>query len=180
MDALRCLQASTIPVDIHIVDNASQDSMLRTLRALEPKASYYALERNIGYGSANNVAMEHIRSDYHLIMNPDITFEPNLLERMVAFMDSHPDVGVLTPHLFFPDGTEQFVPRMEPSIRRLLGGRIGRFFPGAQAWRDEYTLQHEDTSAPLKVGIATGCFMLIRTHLLFRLKGFDERFFLYL
>lgn len=28
--------------------------------------------------------------------------------------------------------------------------------------------------------VASGCFMLIRTHLLFKLRGFDERFFLYL
>ena len=180
LEAARCVMGSTVPVDLHIVDNASKDGMLRVLRGEFPQASFHALERNIGYGSANNVVLEHIRSEYHLILNPDITFEPDLLERMVAFMDSHPDVGILTPRLLFSDGTEQFVPRMEPTVRRLMGGRLGRILPGANQWRDEYTLRSEDTSGPLRVQIASGCFMLIRTHLFFALKGFDERFFLYL
>ena len=177
---MRCVLASTLPVDLHIIDNASGDSMLRTLRAVAPRASFRQLEKNVGYGRGNNTVLPKIHSIYHLVMNPDVCFEPDLLERMTGYMDAHPDIGILTPRLVFPDGREQFVPRMEPTVRRMLGGTLGSRWPRAQEWRNEYTLQGMELEGPVQVQVASGCFMLIRTHLLFRLKGFDERFFLYL
>lgn len=138
---MRCVLNSTVPVDLHIVDNASGDGMIKTLRAIAPKAAFRVMERNVGFGKANNSVVSDIHSVYHLIMNPDVTFEPDLLQRMIEYMDSHKDIGILTPRLVFPNGEEQFVPRMDPTVRRMLGGTLGTRWPRAAKWRDEYTLK---------------------------------------
>lgn len=154
--------------------------MLKTLRVVAPRASFHALQENKGYGGANNVVVRKIHSTYHLIMNPDVTFEPDLIKRMAAYMDAHPDIAILTPRLFYPDGTEQFVPRMQPTLRRMAGSTLEKRFGPAAAWRDEYTLRKLEPEGPMQVEMASGSFLFIRTHVLFRLQGFDERFFLYM
>lgn len=177
--AVRCLMDATLPVSIYVVDNSPRDVIARAIRMDCPEATILPQERNIGYGAGNNVVLPRLRSEYHLIMNPDVTFAPDLLERMVAYMDEHRDIAVLTPRVFSVDGQEQFLPRRQPTVRYLMSGRLEGRSKRFAAWRREYTLADAPTDAPMKVQYATGCFLLIRSHLFYKLGGFDERFFLY-
>ena len=179
VDAVRCVQASTIPVDLHIVDNSPAEITAKGIRAVAPEYPVHPQRTNRGYAGGNNVVLPLIHSTYHLVMNPDVVFEPTLLERMVAYMDAHPDIAILTPRVFGEDGEEQFLPRMQPTLRYLAAGPLEGRFRFAARWRDAYTLRGQALDGPLQVQFATGCFLMIRTHLLFQLKGFDERFFLY-
>ena len=40
-------------------------------------------------------------------------------------------------------------------------------------------MEDEPPQEPVEVDFATGCFMLIRSKLFYRIRGFDPRFFLY-
>lgn len=179
INAVKCIQASTIPVELYIVDNSPAEPTARVIQTMCPQAMVLSQQKNLGFGRANNAVIPHLRSQYHLLINPDVTFEPDLIERMVAFMDEHKDVNVLTPRVFNPDGTEQFLPRRQPTVRYLLGGRLGKFNGRFRQWREEYTMQNERITAPVEVRYATGCFLLIRTPIFYQMHGFDERFFLY-
>lgn len=170
---------SDIPIELHLVDNSPEDLQSRLLVAAFPQVHYLPQEKNLGYGQGNNAAMKYMRCEYHIIMNPDVTFDPHLVSRMVAFMDRHPDVGILTPRVFFPDGQEQFVPRRQPTIRYMAARALADRWPIARKWRDAYTLADREITGPTSVQFATGCFMLVRKSLFYRLGGFDQRFFLY-
>lgn len=179
INTVRCVQQSTLPVDLFIVDNSPDQPTGRILQKMAPEATYLAQKQNIGFGRANNLVIPSLHSHYHLILNPDITFAPDLLERMVAFMDAHRDIDVLTPRVFNTDGTEQFLPRHQPRIRYLLAGKLAGLPGPFKGWREDYTMQREHITQPVEVGFATGCFLLIRTSVFYQMKGFDERFFLY-
>jgi len=125
------------------------------------------------------VVIPNLRSRYHLICNPDVTFPPDLLSRMVAFMEQHPDIAILTPHVVNADGTEQFLPKRHPTIRYLLGGRLEKRGSPFSDWRAEYTMANAALTVPTSVEYATGCFMLVRTAYFRQLNGFNEKFFLY-
>jgi len=144
-----------------------------------PGANFLPQTGNLGFGRANNVVLPLLKSRYHLLVNPDVTFPPDLISRMVAYMDEHPEITILTPRVFSPDGTEQFLPKKQPTIRYLLGGRLEKLGGPFRRWRAEYTLAEAGIAAPTAVGFATGCFLLIRTSVFRQLKGFDPRFFLY-
>ena len=179
LDAVRCIQASTVPVDLRIIDHSPQDPTAGQIHEIAPNVPIYPQKENLGYARGHNLMLPMIHSAYHLVMNPDVVFAPDLLERMMAYMDAHPDIMVLTPRVFGEDGEEQFLPKLQPTLRYLLGGVLENRLKCARRWRDEYTLRGQEPDGPLSVQFATGCFMLVRTHLFFRLKGFDERFFLY-
>ena len=176
---VQCLQDSDIMLELYVVDNSPKDSMGQKVLWQCPGATYVPMGRNRGYGAAHNAVRDKLRSRYHLICNPDVTFPPDLLSRMVMYMDAHPEVAVLTPHVLNEDGTEQHLPKRAPTVRYLLGGRLGRVSKRCARWRKEYTLADQTITAPVSVAFATGCFMLIRTAYFQQLGGFDERFFLY-
>lgn len=175
----QCFQDSDIPLDLFIVDNAPGDAICQRLQWQCPGVQYRAQAKNLGYGAGNNAVIPELRSQYHLICNPDVTFNSALLGKMIRYMELNRDCAILTPRVLNPDGTEQFLPKRAPTMRYLLGGKLEKL-PGPFAkWRSEYTLRDTPIDAPTCVEFATGCFLLIRTGLLRQLEGFDPRFFLY-
>ncbi|MBR4081782.1 MAG: glycosyltransferase family 2 protein [Clostridia bacterium] len=180
LKAVECLEKSDVNVDLYLVDNSPTTSSTAAQIAWKyPGVKVLKQDRNLGFGRGNNVVLPLLESEYHLLINPDVTFEPDLLSRMIAYMDARPNAAILTPRVFSEDGEEQFLPKRQPTIRYLLGGFLEKLGKPFKQWRAEYTLQDEHVSTPIQVQFATGCFLLIRTEIFDRLNGFDERFFLY-
>ena len=179
LKTVQCLQDSDLMIQLYIVDNSPQDSMGQKILWQCPGATYLPQSRNLGYGSGHNVVMSALQTRYHLICNPDVIFPPDLLGRMVRFMDEHPDIAILTPRVLNPDGTEQHLPKKAPTIRYLLGGKLERLGGPFARWRADYTMAAAGITMPTSVEFATGCFMLVRTAFFQQEKGFDRRFFLY-
>ena len=179
LETVQCLQNSDMSIELYIVDNSPEDTMMERIRWMCPGANFLPQTGNLGFGRANNVVLPLLKTRYHLLVNPDVTFPPDLISRMVAYMDEHPEITILTPRVFSPDGTEQFLPKKQPTIRYLLGGRLEKLGGPFRRWRAEYTLADAAIASPTAVGFATGCFLLIRTSVFRQLKGFDPRFFLY-
>lgn len=177
--AVRCFQESDVPLELYVVDNAPGDSNMYRLRWQCPGLRYIAQRKNIGYGCANNQVLPHLRSKYHIICNPDVTFSSDLLGKMVQYMELNRDCAILSPRFFNPDGTEQFLPKRAPTLRYLLGGRLESLPGPFRAWRSEYTLRDAEIDMPTSVYFAPGCFMMIRTAVFRAVGGFDPRYFLY-
>ncbi len=178
-NALRCLQQANTEVAVYLCDNSPEDITAEKLQWSFPGVTVLPQNGNIGFGRANNAVLPYLKSRYHLILNPDVTFVPDLLPRMMQYMDSHPNIAILTPRVLNQDGSEQFLPKKQISVHYLLGGLLenhGRLF---RRWRDDFTLANMDVRCPVSVEFATGCFLLIRTSVFQELGGFDPRFFLY-
>ena len=178
-DALRCLENSNVEVAVYLCDNSPELMTAENLQWAFPGVTVLPQKGNVGFGRANNAVLPLLQSKYHLIMNADVTFDPSLLSRMVGYMEAHPGIAVLTPRVMNEDGTEQYLPKKRISVHYLLGGLLENLGGVFRRWRDDFTMADMDIKGPLPVEFATGCFLLIRTEIFLRLKGFDPRFFLY-
>ena len=177
--ALRCIQNADLEVDVYLADNTPEDLTAEKMEWLFPGVTVLSQKGNIGFGRANNAVLPLLQSKYHLIMNPDVTFDPSLLSRMVGYLEAHPNIAILTPRVMNEDGTEQFLPKKRISVHYLLGGLLEGFGGVFRRWRSEFTMADTVVRNPVPVEFATGCFLLIRTEIFKRLNGFDPRFFLY-
>ena len=177
--AVDCLDASDEAEDVYLVDNSPQEDTAQRIRWAHPGVQVLPQEKNLGFGRGNNAVLPLLESDYHLMLNPDVTFDKDVLTRMVQYMDAHPNAVILTPRVLNEDGTEQYLPKKQPTVRYLLGGFLEKLGNPFARWRREYTLADRTLRTPVRVAFATGCFMLIRTETFRQLRGFDERFFLY-
>lgn len=166
-------------IEIYVVDNASKDNTVQLVKERYPSVKLIASAENLGFGGGHNLALKEVDSDYHIFVNPDISIARDEFGKMVSYMESHPDVVVLTPRVLNPDGSEQFLPKRRPSFKYLFGGRLENKLKMCYRWRSEYTMRGETIEEPIQVDFSTGCFMFCRTDALKAVGGFDDRYFLY-
>jgi N-acetylglucosaminyl-diphospho-decaprenol L-rhamnosyltransferase len=106
-------ESQRLSMEVWVVDNASTDGTARLVTEKYAWARVVQHNRRQGFSANNNSAIRQCSGRYVLILNPDTVVEPGALERVVAFMDAHPRVGLCGPRLRFPDG------RIQPSCRRF-------------------------------------------------------------
>ncbi|MFQ5561024.1 MAG: glycosyltransferase, partial [Nitrospinota bacterium] len=96
-----------INFDILIVDNNSQDESIENLIGRFPKVHIIKNSRNLGFGTANNIAIRKILSQYILLLNSDTIILPKTLSSLLNTMEASPSTGILGGQLLHPDGTFQ-------------------------------------------------------------------------
>lgn len=149
----------------------------------DPRVRYIFNGANLGYGAGNNVALRRAMEagvKYHVVINPDIFFEPGQLEALMAFMDENPDVGHAMPKVLYPDGSLQYLCKMLPTPMDLF---LRRFWPNkkAVARHDErYELRFSGYDSIMDIPYLSGSFMFLRLKAVEQVGFFDENIFLHL
>jgi GT2 family glycosyltransferase len=186
-DALSSIEKSTLrqknECDVIVVDNASTDKTIEIITREFPQVTLIPSENN-GFGAGHNKAIRKTagKSDYHLVMNPDVYFDENLLEGLVDFMDNHPDTGLVMPKIYYPDRRVQYLCKLLPTpfdsiVRRFIPGFLKSLF---RQRLDAYEFRDRSYDTQMEVPHLSGCFMLIRRAVFDTVGLFDERFFMYL
>ncbi len=178
--AVRSILAQCKGADLilYLVDNASPDGTGEKLAAEDfgPGVQVICLPENKGFGAGHNAVLPLLDSDYHFVINPDITLREPVMENICAWLDEHPEAVMATPRMFFPDGREQILPKRKPNVLGLLA-RQG--VPGLKKFGDRYAMLDEDLSKPTPIEFCTGSFFCIRTETFRKIGGFDEGYFMY-
>ncbi len=148
-----------------------------------PYVEYIYNGKNDGYGKAHNIGIEKaigVGSEYHIVINPDIQFEPNVLDELVKYANEHEDVVYMLPRVEYPDGSLQYLCKLLPTPSDLI---FRRFFPKKgyfERKNDRYILKQSGYSFIMNPPCLSGCFMFIRTETLKKENlRFDDRFFMY-
>ncbi len=171
------LKQTKLPFKLYAVDNCSTDGTPGHIEEKFPEVKVVRSAANVGFGAGHNSIMGELDSEYHAIINPDIILRDDVLSKMVAYMDEHPDIGMLSPCIRFPDGRPQILGKRNPKLIYLFASRMRGSEPGNIL--REYAMLDAGINAPLDIENATGCFMLIRTSLFKEIGGFDKRYFMY-
>ena len=171
-------QCKGADLTLYLVDNASPDGTGERLAAQDfgPHVQVICLPENKGFGAGHNAVLPLLTSDYHFVINPDITLHEPVMENICAWLDGHPEAVMATPRMFFPDGREQILPKRKPNVLGLLA-RQG--VPGLKKFGDRYAMLDEDLSKPTPIEFCTGSFFCIRTETFRKIGGFDEGYFMY-
>lgn len=171
---------------VYLVDNGGMpdlSSSIESLRCGGTECVTLTGHGNVGYGRGHNIAIAGAASRFHLVLNPDIDLDSDALVRALAFLDTHPDIGLLTPRIGSEDGGIQYLCRRYPTlldlfVRGFLPARVRRLFENRLA-RYEMRNVINERDIVWDPPIVSGCFMLFRTEVLKQLNGFDSRYFLY-
>ena len=137
---------------------------------------------NVGYGRGNNLVIEGVQSDYHLVVNPDLFVAHDALQEALRFLEDNPEVGLLTPAVFGDDGERHYLCKRHPTLFIMF---LRSFSPNwLQTWFKhtlaEFEMRDCDYAKPIfGVEYPTGCCMFFRTSVLQRINGFDPDYFLH-
>jgi N-acetylglucosaminyl-diphospho-decaprenol L-rhamnosyltransferase len=191
---LRSFQAGagSITSQVVVVDNNSNDGSADMVHSRHPWVSQLIVNPiNGGYAFANNIGLRWLGVSsgrsveelprYCLLLNPDTVLPPHALESMVAFMDTHADVGVSGPKLVRQDSSLDKACRRSfpsPLVSFYQFSGLGKLFPKSHVFA-RYNLTYLDPDAEVDVDSVVGAFMLIRSEALVQAGLLDEAFFMY-
>lgn len=170
-----------LKLQIFVVDNNSEDDSINFLRQRFPEVHYIQNDENLGFGKANNQAIDQSLGTYSLIINPDTLVSEDTFTTLFNHMEENPNCGAAGCKILNPDGTfapesRRSVPTLWSSISKASG--LGTLFSKNKLF-NEYYLNWLDEDELAQVPVLSGSFMFWRTSILKELGGFDERFFMY-
>jgi len=164
-----------------VVDNCSSDGSADMVREEFPQAHLIESEINGGYAYANNQGLGCFQARYYLLLNPDTVLPPDAIQRMLEFLDSHPEVGIAGPKLVMADGEldmacRRSFPTPENSFYKLFG--LSRLFPDSERF-GRYNLTYLDPDQVAEVDSVVGAFMMVRREVVEEVGCLDEQYFMY-
>jgi len=181
--------APAIGYEILVVDNASSDGSVDTLRrdgaaaALIRDGALRIFENteNRGFGAANNQGFAHARTAFVLLLNPDAVVTPGAVESLAAVLRTDPGAAACGPRILNADGSLQIsVWRNPPAAWEIVLSslRLYRLLPSRL--RGELLLgAHWPHDRRRDVPMLSGAALMVRREAIDAVGGFDERFHMY-
>ena len=164
--------------EVLVVDNASSDNSVGSLRDLFPWVTVIENGENLGFARGCNVGIRASKGRMILFLNPDTRFLNDALSALVDFLEKNPSLGLIGPRMVYPDGGFQLscgsLPTAFREIRdKILYASAKKNVPGVRFLLDR-TYGRVRT-----VGWLTGACLLGRREALEEVHGCDERIFMY-
>jgi GT2 family glycosyltransferase len=144
-------------LNVVLVDNASSDGVVETVRRELPQVEVIRSDENLGFAGGMNLGLRDLPpdTDYVALVNNDVTVDPGWLSPLVAASESDADIGAACPKILLADRYEE-IQIVGPARRlawsdgrrvtvqvsgaRIDGSDVGRRVRFAQGfWGPEFT-----------------------------------------
>lgn len=180
LDSIR-KASKEISTEVIVVDNASDDGSSEILNEKYPDINLIVNNENVGFGKANNQALEIAKGKYILLLNPDTIVREDTFIKMIEFFQSHPEVGIAGCKVLNPDGTLQLAcrrgfPGPWTSFTKVMG--LSTLFPKSRLFA-RYNLTYLDENQTYEVDAVSGAFLMMTKDVYQKIGGFDKQFFMY-
>ncbi|MBP9866138.1 MAG: glycosyltransferase family 2 protein [Candidatus Omnitrophica bacterium] len=158
--------------EVMIVDNGSADDSVQQFRSRFTDVEVIANPENLGYAGGNNVGMRQALAkgaDFILLLNNDITLEPDCLRILIETALAHPEAGMLAPKVLYYD---------DRTVINSLGTSMD--WLRVRPYLGEYNqVDRGQFQSLLKKDILMGCGILIPRTTIDRIGLIDDKFFIF-
>jgi GT2 family glycosyltransferase len=173
-------ESDGLRIETLVVDNHSSDGSAEMVENEFPQVRVLRSTVNLGFGAANNLAIQAAGGRYVILLNSDAFLCPGSLRLAIHHMNLHPEVALAGARLVGRDFSWQPSARMFPSVAGevlVLTGLAAKFSKSRifghfdRTWADQLEAAQVDW--------VPGAFSIVRAEVLERVGLFDPRFFLY-
>lgn len=164
------------PKKLFLIDNSPNNDLENQF--ISEEIQYKFVGKNIGFGAAHNLVISTIKnkSKYHLILNPDIQFELDVIPKLINKLSEDTLLAMISPKALYPNNQLQFTCRKFPTKLELIYRRLKIF----KSFTKDQEYRNINLEKPFCPDFIHGCFMLFNTNDFVKINGFDERYFLYM
>lgn len=171
---------TNIPIEIIVVDNASQDKTRSLLKNFSVQTDFVKIilnDDNKGYTLANNQGIKIAKGEFVLLLNPDTKITEGALERMIEFLLVTSNAGAIAPQLLNEDYTIQKSCRTFPTYWDMFCELflLSKIFPMSNIfarWKMNYFNHNELAEVQQPMAAA----LMIKKNVMDKVNGFDERY----
>ncbi len=167
--------------EIIVANSATEEDTEMMMREDFPEVRFFPFKENVGFQTLVKKGIEESRGDYIFIINGDILLNPGSLEKMLDYLTTHPDVGLLGPQLLNFNGTFQvsrfrFYRPLTIVYRRTFLNK----FKFAQKHLDWFLMKDYDNRDLREVDWLMGSALLFSRENFQKVGFMDPRFFMYM
>lgn len=162
-------------IEIIIVDNASNDGSVESMRDFVKKSNYsnsiiLESKENGGFGKGNNLGAKVAKGEFLLFLNNDTTVKDGGILQMAKYLKEHDQISILGGQLRNTDGSVQVSVGSFYSLTKAIILLLGMQRFGAI---------DKNPAEIKKVEWVKGGLLMIRKEVFKNLSGFDENIFMY-
>jgi GT2 family glycosyltransferase len=174
---LDCLQSiyeniGGLDLETFVVINASSDDSAAVIAQRFPQVKLIVNSEKLGFTHNHNMVMRQAQGRYLLVLNDDTVILADALQKMVAFMDATPNVGILGCRIRYGDGSLQW------SCGRSISHKFEFFKAGVlQSLIPFWPVRHFRTTR--EVTWVTGACLLARAEAVRQVGLLDENIVIY-
>ncbi len=158
------------PMEVILVDNASNDGSVEFVRDRYPQVKIVVNEENLGTAEGGNSGLPAAKGKYVFWISNDMEMDPDMLTYLVETASSNPTIGICTCKMrrILPDGTKL-------NVIDSVGASMDIF--GTPAARGINEVDKGQWDFPADVFFSFGGALLIKRSVLEQIKGYDPRIF---
>jgi len=159
--------------EVIVADNQSTDNSINYLKQHFPNVKIIINSSNEGFAKGYNLALEHVKADYYVLLNSDVEVSANWIEPIIDLMEKNPKIAACQPKILDFNHKTRF------EYAGAAGGMIdklgypfcrGRLFNVLEEDKGQYNNQME-------VFWATGACLFLKADAFWKVGGFDEDYF---
>jgi GT2 family glycosyltransferase len=148
-----CIKSINQDISIIVVENSNNHRFKEEMELKYKNLKCILSGSNLGMGAGNNIGIKEAKTDYVLILNPDVILEDNTLDELILTSNKIPDFAILAPK--------------EKNIINY-----GMF-------KKKISIEQNSKEVAFKVDFVDGFAMLINKKKFQNNKFFDEKFFMF-
>jgi len=166
--------------EIIVADSATEEKTEIMMREDYPEIKFIASRENIGFSGTVNKGLAVARGKYLLILNGDIIVKKDAIIKLLNYIGSHPDVGIVGPQLLnfnetFQPSTFRFYTPLTIVFRRTFLGK----FSFAKKHLDRFLMKDFDHKSIRDVDWMMGSSLMVSRQAVEKVGAMDHRFKLY-
>ena len=93
----QCIQSINDDISIIVVENSNNKNFKDYIEKKYRNVSCILSNDNIGMGSGNNIGIEHSKSDFVLILNPDAILLKNTVDKLIEEANNLKEFAIMSP-----------------------------------------------------------------------------------
>lgn len=173
LEALDTFTGRNITSEVIVVDNKSDDNTIYKIKDRFGKFEFIHNNVNGGFGNGNNLGAKSAKGEFLLFLNPDTVAKEEEIEKLINVARRNLSFGIVSCSQVNENGKESIATGPFPDLFNLTGFQRA-IFRGHKS--HSAVISEEKIWFPDWV---SGSVILIRKELFFKLKGFDDDFWMY-
>ena len=162
---------TSIDYEVLVVAYKFSNENLEKLTSKYPWVKIVISNEIRGFAENNNLALKQAEGEYCFVLNDDTYFDTPVIDQLYYSMLAMPDVAIMSPNLYYPDGREQFLGRPKLNAKTFM-------LTSLKIWGEENMRScYRGETGIYDIENISGAAFMIKTDVFKKLGWFDETYF---